>query len=382
MYEEHIYAQKLRELGQQRRIHEIGLTDYADGQPLPHELFDFLKDSGVFQNLAPDEKKQGVHDIGRWLVALREVGALDNTSVHIMTTQSMPIYALQLAGETERLRQQLWNMISLEKAACFCMTEPSGGSDAANLSASASRVKGGYCINGEKCMIMNAGFADYFLILARLSDVEGYDGFTLFLADRQTEGLEVLPHTPTCGVTGVPINPVIFHNMFLPKDRAVGGEGNGWKLVMSVLNHTRPGVGAAALGAARTAMERAAAFGQHRICFGKPLNKNAVLQGKFAGMSMAWDAAWLLVERAGRNLDAHGPAQTSISAMAKIAGTEAAKQIVDQALDFFGGYGYLTETGMERFYRDIRTTPIYDGSNDILRGLVAGIQLKNYAGHI
>lgn len=291
------------------------------------------------------------------------------------------IHEIGLADEAERLRQPLLEMLSLEKVACFCMTEPSGGSDAANLSTSAVEAEGGYRITGEKCMIMNAGFADYFLILARLSGAAGYDAFTLFLADRDTEGLEVLPHTPTCGVTGVPINRVHFRDMFLPKERVVGGEGNGWKLVMTVLNHTRPGVGAAALGAARTAMERAAVFGRDRVCFGKPLNKNVTLQGKFAEMSLAWEAAWLMVERAGRNLDEHYPGQTTISAMAKIAGTDAAKMIVDKALDFFGGYGYLTDVGMERMYRDIRTTPIYDGSNDILRGLVAGSQLRSCAEH-
>jgi len=272
-------------------------------------------------------------------------------------------------------------MLSLEKLACFCMTEPGGGSDAANLRTSAARTADGYVIDGEKCMIMNAGAADYFLILARLSDVEGYDGLTLFLADRDTEGLEVLPHTPTCGVTGVPINRVRFHKMLLPEGRCVGGEGKGWKVVMSVLNRTRPGVGAAALGEARTAMERAAVFGRDRICFGKPLNKIAALQTKFAEMTLAWDSAWLMVERAGRNLDENLPGQTPISAMAKISATEAAKLVADKALDFFGGYGYLTEVGMERIYRDIRTTPIYDGSNDVLRGLVAGSQLRSCIEH-
>lgn len=380
MYEANTYAQEIRTLGLNYGIHEIGLADYTDGQPLPKAIFDYLREAKVFQNLEP-KKGGGVRSVGQWLIALREVGALDNTSVHIMTTQSMPIYALQLADEAERLRQPLLEMLSLEKVACFCMTEPSGGSDAANLSTSAVEAEGGYRITGEKCMIMNAGFADYFLILARLSGAAGYDAFTLFLADRDTEGLEVLPHTPTCGVTGVPINRVHFRDMFLPKERVVGGEGNGWKLVMTVLNHTRPGVGAAALGAARTAMERAAVFGRDRVCFGKPLNKNVTLQGKFAEMSLAWEAAWLMVERAGRNLDEHYPGQTTISAMAKIAGTDAAKMIVDKALDFFGGYGYLTDVGMERMYRDIRTTPIYDGSNDILRGLVAGSQLRSCAEH-
>ena len=381
MYEQDAYASAIRDLGKKYHIHEVGLADYVDGVPLPEDVFRFLREANVFDNLAPNERGTGVKSVSKWLVALREVGALDNTSVHIMTTQSMPIYTLQLAGESDRMSRQLQEMLRLEKTVCFCMTEASGGSDAAGMTTSAVRTDGGYRINGEKCMIMNAGFADYFLIVARLSDREGYDGITLFWAERGTPGLEVLPHMQTCGVTGVPINRVVFRDMFLPAESVVGGEGNGWKIVMSVLNRTRPGVGAAALGEARTAMERAAVYGKDRICFGKPLNKNATLQGKFAEMTLAWESAWLLVERAGRYLDEGAAGQTAISAMAKIAGTDAAKLVIDKALDFFGGYGYLTEVGMERMYRDVRTTPIYDGTNDILRGLVAGSQLKSCVEH-
>lgn len=377
MYEVNSYAQQIRELGKKYNIHEIGLTDYEYGKPLPQEVFSFLKEARVFENLAPGSSGVGVRSVSNWLVALREVGALCNTSVHIMTTQSLILYGLQFAGETERLNKQLQEMLNLEKHACFCLTEPGGGSDAAGMKTTAVREETGYRITGEKCMIMNAGFADYFLVAARLSDIEGYDGITLFLAERSDAGMEVLPHTKTCGATGVPINRILFKDLFLPKERIVGEEGKGWKIIMKILNCTRPGVGAAALGEARTAMERAAIYGRDRVCFGKPLNKNPNMQTKFADMTLAWEGGWLMVERAGRYLDEGLPGQTAISAMAKIAATDAAKLVIDKSLDFFGGYGYLTEVGMERMYRDVRTTTIYDGTNDILKGLVAGSQLKS-----
>ncbi|MHA5219385.1 acyl-CoA dehydrogenase family protein [Dysosmobacter sp. Phy] len=381
MYEQDSYASSIRELGKKYQIHEIGLKDYEDGQPLPEDVFSFLKEARVFENLSPGNSAVGVQSVSRWLTALREVGALDNTSVHIMTTQSLIIYALQFAGETQRLGRQLQEMLELDKHACFCLTEAGGGSDAAGMQTTAFREQDGYRIRGEKCMIMNAGFADYFLVAARLSDVEGYDGITLFLVDRDTPGLTVFPHTQTCGVTGVPINRIAFSDVRVPQERLVGQEGKGWKILMKVLNCTRPGVGAAALGATRTAMERAAVYGKDRVCFGKPLNKNAVLQGKFAEMTLAWESGWLMVERAGRYLDEGRSGQTAISAMAKIAATDAAKLVVDRSLDFFGGYGYLKEVGMERFYRDVRVCTIYDGTNDILRGLVAGSQLKSCVEH-
>lgn len=363
------YAAHLTQLVKQHNIYEYGKSDYQGR--IADEIIEFLRESKVFYQLVPEEMGGG-DSVSRWLIALREVGAQCNTTVHMMTTQSLAVYALRLAGELKSKKAIYHSLINVEKQSCFCLTEPSGGSDASEMQSVARKTEDGYLITGDKCMIMNADFADYFLIAAKLEGIQGYAAITLFLVPKEAPGITVMLPDQTMGARGVPINSIHFKNVPVAASMVVGGEGNGWKIITSVLDRTRPGVAAAALGGARTAMEKAILYTQKRIAFGKALAKFQTVSNRNADMAIKWKSAWLMVEDAGRKIDAKDTGITLASSMAKIAGTEAAYEIANQALLNLGGYGFLEEYGLAAICRNMRTTTIYDGTNDVLRGMVSG----------
>jgi alkylation response protein AidB-like acyl-CoA dehydrogenase len=363
------YAEYVLQLAKQYKISQYGHEDYKGF--IPPVLINFLKESKVFYQLVPEEMGGG-NNVSRWFIALREVGSQCNTTVHIMTTHSLSIYALRIAGEIERKPDLYRSLIELDKQSCFCLTEPGGGSDASSLKTVAVKSESGYLISGDKCMIMNADFADYLLVAAKLSDVEGYAGITLFMIPRETPGITVDPPDQTMGARGVPINSVHFNQVLATEDMMIGGAGNGWKILMRVLDRTRPGVASAALGAARTAMEKAVVYSQKRVAFGKPISRYQTISNRIADMTMRWNSAWLMTQDAGRRIDTGDRALSLASAMAKITATEAAVDIANEALLVFGGYGFLEEYGMAEICRNLRVTTIYDGTNDVLRGIVAG----------
>ena len=362
------YASSIRDLALKRDIHGLGLPEYAGA--LPTGITDFLRESAVFRNIAP-ESHGGTDSISHWMVALREVGALCSTTAHVMTTHSMAVYAFRLAGEHDKKREMFQAMIRLDKQSCFCLTEPDGGTDAGNLKTLAVKTDGGYLVSGEKCMIINAGFADYFLVAARLADVVGYDGITLFLLEKDAAGLHVHDGDKTMGLRGLPVNRISFNRVFAPEACLVGAPGGGWKVLMKVLDRTRPGVAAATLGAGRTALEKAVLYTRGRTVFGKPLSKYQTTTNRIADLALRLEAAWLLTAQAAARLD-QGLDPSVSSSYAKIAGTEAALEAANLALQMHGGYGYLEAYGLERICRDLRISTIYDGTNEILRGIVAG----------
>ena len=369
------YAAQIAKLACARGISKIGAGAYSGR--LPEALVEFLKESKVFYNLVSKENG-GDDSLTKWLYALREVGAQCNTTVHIMTTQSLCVHAFRISGEDSDKKELYTEIITLEKQTCFCLTEPNGGTDAGNMQTVVAKRQDGYVLTGVKNMIMNAGFADYFLVAARLAEVPGYNGITLFLVPRKSEGLSVAPHDETLGVNGVPINTVTFKDVFVPRNCLVGKEGEGWKLCMKVLDRTRPGVAAAALGAARTALAMCIDYSSDRMVFGKPLIKYQTTTNKIAEMGIALESAWLMTERAGLNIDEGGSDIALTSCMAKITGTETAFQVANEALGLFGGYGYLKDHGIEKIFRDLRVGPIYDGTNEILKGITATELIKKY----
>ena len=287
------------------------------------------------------------------------------------------VYALQGLGSmpislsANRAMQERWlpEVAKGKAMAAFAMTEPEAGSDVAALQTRATRVDGGYVLEGRKWFISNAGIADFYCVFATVDRAAGRKGISCFLVPADTPGLRFLgaqilsqPH---------PIGEIVLEECRVPTESLLGGEGNGFKLGMKSLDRLRPTVAAAACGMAARALESALAHARVRRQFGVPLAELPLVQEKLARMSIELEAAWLLTFRAAHAADRGAERFTLEAAQAKLYATEAAQRIVDDAVQIHGARGVLVDSVVDRLYRSVRSLRIYEGASEVQHLLIA-----------
>lgn len=284
-------------------------------------------------------------------------------------------------GATEALRgRYLPRVASGEAIAAFALSEPEAGSDVAAMTSTARREGPGYVLNGTKTWISNGGIADFYCVFARTAPGERRaDGTT---AARGISAFVVEPGDPGFGIGARidvmaphPLAELRFDSCKIPGSRLIGAEGEGFKLAMRTLDVFRPSVAAAALGLGRRALEEAIAHAKARAMFGKVLADFQLTQAALADMTTSLDAARLLTYRAAWLRDGGAPA-TQAAAMAKLAATESAQQVIDRALQMFGGRGVVQGEVLERLYREIRALRIYEGATEVQKLIIARELLK------
>ena len=284
----------------------------------------------------------------------------------LFAMQGLGSYPIALAGNEEQKNQYLEGVANGELIAAFAMTEPEAGSDAGSMSTRATKTAAGYVLNGTKTLISNAGLADFYTIFARTSDEKR--GISAFILDASSEGLEIRPQEL---VAAHPIGQVLLQDCFVPESSRLGQEGDGLKIAFSTLDMFRPSVGAAATGMAERAFVQAIEYAKIRRQFGKTLSEFQAIQLKIAEMAQQLQASKLLVWDAAKKKDSGAARITLEAAIAKSYATEAAQQIIDQALQIHGGIGLLRGSITERLYRDIRALRVYEGTTEILKLLIA-----------
>ena len=280
--------------------------------------------------------------------------------------------AISLFGTIEQKREWLPRVASGEAIAAFAMTEPASGSDAANVAMTAIPDGDEFILSGEKTYISNGGIADFYLTFARTGERDGSRGLSAFIvpADLVTvvERIEVVaPH---------PLARLSFDSVRVPATAMVGAPGEGFRVGMEVLNLFRVTVGAAGLGLARRALDEALDFATLRKLGSATLADNAVTQAKLADMATAIDASALLVYRAAWQQDQGGTDNRRAAAMAKLAATESAQKVIDDAVQLHGGAGVTRGVTVERLYRDIRALRIYEGASEVQRQIIARDMLR------
>jgi acyl-CoA dehydrogenase len=280
--------------------------------------------------------------------------------------------AISLFGTIEQKRQWLPKVAAGRAIAAFAMTEPTSGSDAANMATSAMRDGNHWVLVGEKTYISNGGIADFYVTLARTGEGEGARGLSAFIVPAEAvtvaERIEVIaPH---------PLARLTYDNVRIPADAIVGEPGEGFRIGMETLNLFRVTVGAAALGFARRALDEALAFASKRRLGSATLADNAVTQAKLADMALAVDASALLVYRAAWQQDEGGIDNRRAAAMAKLHATESAQAVIDAAVQMHGGAGVTRGVKVEELYRDIRALRIYEGASEVQRQIIARDLLK------
>jgi alkylation response protein AidB-like acyl-CoA dehydrogenase len=300
-----------------------------------------------------------------------ELAAADPSTTAFLTIHNMVAYMLATFGNDEQRARLLPKVLSGDHFVSYCLTEPGSGSDAAALRTRASADGNShYRINGSKAFISGGGVSDLYVTMVRTGD-ETARGISCVVVERDTPGLSFGKPERKMGWNSQPTASVSFHDCRVPVANRLGAEGEGFKFAMMGLDGGRINIAACSLGGARACLEAALAYVQERRAFGKTLSAFQALQFKLADMATELEAARLMVHRAAAALDAGEADATMRCAMAKRFATDLCAHIADEALQLHGGYGYIAEYQMERYVRDLRVHRILEGTNEIMRVIIA-----------
>ena len=330
------------------RMGELGLT----GAPLPEAV-----GGGGFSYLG-------------WALVMEEIGAADLASAVTLSVHLLSQFPVLNFGSDEQKARWLPAMVAGEALGAFCLTEPSGGSDAGALRTRAEKVEGGYRLTGTKIWISNAPEAERYLVFATVDPAKGSKGITAFLVEKGADGFRFGAHERKMGIRACPAAELIFDGAFVPDANRLGEEGRGYRIALSSLAEGRISIGAGCVGIARSALEQAAAYLQQRKAFGAPLSEQQGLRFTLAEMARDVAAARALVHEAARAKDRGEPIGEA-SSLAKWTASDTAMKVATDAVQLFGGSGYSRETGIERLMRDAKGAQIYEGTNQIHRLIVA-----------
>jgi alkylation response protein AidB-like acyl-CoA dehydrogenase len=292
-----------------------------------------------------------------------------------ISIHNMVAWMIDCFGSADLKGRYLPQLVGMEKLASYCLTEPGSGSDAAALKTTARREGDEYVINGTKQFISGGGVNDIYAVMVRTGQ-DGPKGISCIVVDKGTPGLSFGAPERKLGWNASPTAQVIFDNVRVPVANRVGEEGDGFKFAMAGLDGGRVNIGACSLGGAQRCLDEAIGYVKDRSQFGKPIAEFQNTQFQLADMATDLEAARALLYMAAAKVSAGAPDKTRFAAMAKKLASESGSQIVDQALQMFGGYGYLMDYPIERFWRDLRVHRILEGTNEVMRMIIGRDLLK------
>jgi butyryl-CoA dehydrogenase len=343
----------------------------------PTELVARMGELGFMGVAIPAEHGGAGLDAISYALAMEEISAgCASTGVIMSVNNSLFCDPLLKFGTDEQKRDVLAPAASGAKLGCFGLTEPMSGSDAQTMATVGEKqADGSWIVNGSKNFITNGPHADFVLVFA-ITDRSGPKAkHTCFIVPTDSPGVTRAPHDEKLGIHAAHSCSLFFENVRVPASMVLGEEAGGFKIAMVTLDGGRIGIAAQALGIARAAFEKAVAYAKERKSFGKPIADLQAIQFMISDMAVEIDAARLLTLRAASMKD-KGVRHTLESAEAKLLASEMSTRVAHKALQVFGGYGYVTEYGVERHYRDARITEIYEGTSEIQRVVIAANVLK------
>ncbi|CCE03174.1 isobutyryl-CoA dehydrogenase [Bradyrhizobium sp. STM 3809] len=287
-----------------------------------------------------------------------------------ISIHNMASWMIDTFGTEAQRQAYLPKLCTMDIIASYCLTEPGAGSDAAALRTRAVRDGDDYVLNGQKQFISGAGATDILVAMVR-TGADGPGGISTLVIDSKTPGVSFGANERKMGWNAQPTRAVIFENARVPVVNRLGDEGIGFKIAMAGLDGGRLNIAACSLGGAQSALDKTLAYTRERKAFGKRLDEFQALQFRIADMAIELEAARTFLWRAAAALDRKAPDATMLCAMAKRFGTDVGFEVANQALQLHGGYGYLSEYGIEKIVRDLRVHQILEGTNEIMRLIVS-----------
>jgi alkylation response protein AidB-like acyl-CoA dehydrogenase len=304
-----------------------------------------------------------------------ELAAADPSTAAYLSIHNMAAWMVDTFGNDAQRARWLPGLFTMQTLASYCLTEPGAGSDAGNLTTRAARDGDHYVLNGAKAFTSGGDETDLYLVMARTGGA-GPKGISCIAIERGTPGFSIGKREKKLGWNSQPTAGLSFEDCRVPAVNRIGEEGDGFKIAMRGLDGGRLNIAACSLGGARASLSLALAYVQERRQFGQRIADFQATQFRLADMATHLDAARLMVHRGAASLDAKHPEATMRCAMGKRFATDLCWQIVDEALQLHGGYGYIKEYGVERYLRDLRVHRILEGTNEIMRVIIARRMLE------
>jgi butyryl-CoA dehydrogenase len=342
----------------------------------PMDSFRKCADLNLTGMMVPEEWGGAGLDAISYVIAVEELSrACASTGVIISVNNSLYCDPVERYGSDEQKERWLKPFALGKKLGCYCLTEPHAGSDAASLRTMAVKEGDSWIINGSKIFVTNGIAADAAIIYANTDRSKGHRGVTAFLVDRETPGYAIGKHETKMGITASGSVEIVLTDVRITDDHRLGEVGDGFKVAMSTLDGGRIGIAAQAVGIAQSALDHSLSYAKEREAFGRPIADLQAIQFKLADMATRTEAARLLTYRAAAAKDS-GRRFSQEVAMAKLMAAEVSVDATREAVQIYGGYGYINEYPVERLYRDAKITEIYEGTSEIQRVVIAAGLLK------
>ncbi len=355
-------------------------AEYDKSHEFPMEHVKKMAEMGLMGVVYPPEYNGSGMDYVSYAIAVEEMSrGCASTGVILSAHNSLCTSPLYYFGTEAQRKKFVSKLASGEHIGCFGITEPNAGSDAAGTTTTAELKNGKWILNGTKNFITNGGVADTAVVSAVTDKSQGAKGLSMFIVSKGTPGFSVGKTEEKLGICASSTTELVFDNCEIPEENLLGEKGQGFKIAMHTLDGGRVGIAAQALGIARAAMDAAVKYSKDRVQFKKPISSFQAIQWMIADMATEIEAAKLLIYQAATMLDT-GERQkySKYCAMAKLYASEMSHRVTHKALQIFGGYGYVKEYPMERFYRDSRITEIYEGTSEIQRLVIAANVIAEY----
>ncbi|WP_449373558.1 acyl-CoA dehydrogenase family protein [Arthrobacter psychrolactophilus] len=309
------------------------------------------------------------------VLIFEELAAVDPTIAAYISIHNMVAWMIDAFGNEEQRSAWLPGITAMTELTSYCLSEPGVGSDAAAITTKAVREGDEYVLNGSKQFISGAGSAAWYLVMVRTAEL-GAKGITAVVVPADAPGLSFGANEKKMGWRAQPTRQVVFENVRIPVGNRLGAEGDGFGIAMKGLNGGRVNIGACSLGGGRAALEKSIAYLKERQAFGGPLIEKQHLLFEIAQMDTELEVSRTMLRRAAEALDTGAPDTVKLCAMAKLVATDAGFHVANQALQLHGGYGYLSEYGLEKLVRDLRVHQILEGSNEIMRLIVGRLAVE------
>ena len=344
--------------------------EYDKDGTWPQDIIDKAWELGLMNTHLPEEYGGPGLDYLTGCVIEEEIGwgcSGIGTSLSCNGLATAPI----ILGGSEEIKKKYLGMLTEEaKLASFCLTEPDAGSDVSGMRTTAVRKGNQWVINGTKCFITNGGYADYYTVYAKTDKEAGHRGISAFVVDRNLDGVTVDKKEDKLGQRASNTATISFNDVAIPEENLLAEENKGFKLAMMTLDRTRPGVAAMAVGIARAAFEFARDYSKERVQFGVPIAMHQAIQFMIADMATKVEAGRLLVWQSAALLD-QGKRNTLAASHAKRFAADSAMEIATDAVQVYGGYGFIKEYPVEKLMRDAKIMQLYEGTSQIQRLVIA-----------
>lgn len=351
------------------------VREMDEAAELDPDMIQQFFDMGLMGVEIPEKYSGGGGSFFMSIVAIEQISRVDASAGVFMDVQNTLVNNAFLNFANDDLKERYLPHLATEKVGAYCLSEAGSGSDAFSLKTTAKDEGDHFVLNGSKLWITNANEADIFIVFANANPDAGYKGITAFIVERNFEGFSVSKKENKLGIRASSTCEILLEGCKVPKENVLGEVGKGYKVAMETLNEGRIGIGAQMVGVAQGALDAALDYTQEREQFGRPVSDFQGVRFQLAKMATDIETARLLVYNAAR-IKENGDKFLKEAAMAKYHASEVAENVSSQAVDLFGGYGYVKEYPVEKYYRDAKIGKIYEGTSNMQLNTIAKLLLK------